>query len=93
MLQILEKVVDPENQIDDETTTVLDAMTLTEKIKTSGKIFGEMSDIHLKAVPNHGGNSRRIDLVFDLYCDHSIKNVEKTKGVSVTLLFQNLNPM
>ena len=47
MLQILEKVVDPENQIDDETTTVLDAMTLTEKIKTSGKIFGEMSDIHL----------------------------------------------
>ena len=44
LLQILEKRVDPENQIDDESTTVLDRIALVRKIKTSGKTFVEMSD-------------------------------------------------
>ena len=32
-----------------------------------------------------------IDLVFDVYRDHSTKNAERRRG-SETLLFQNLNP-
>ena len=47
LLQILKKGVDREKQIDDETTTALDGIVLVRKIKTSGKTFGEMSDILL----------------------------------------------
>ena len=91
LLQILEKGFDPEKQIDDETTTVLDGIALVGKIKTSGKTFGEMSDILLQTVLNRGRNSRRIDWVFDVYRDHSIKNAERTRRRSETLLFQNLH--
>ena len=92
LLQILEKGVDPEKQIDDETTTVLDGIALVRKIKTSGKTFGEMSDILLQTVLNHGGNSRKIDLVFCVYGNHSIKNAERTRTALGTLLFQNAEP-
>ena len=60
--------------------------------KTSRKTFGEMSDILSQAVLNHGGNSRRIDIAFDVYRDHSILNAERTRRGSGTLLFQNLVP-
>ena len=92
LLQILEKGIDSENQIDDETATVLDGIALVRKMKTSGKTFSKISDIPLQVVLNHGGNSRRIDLVFDVYRDHSIKNAERSGTGSETLLFQNLNP-
>ena len=92
LLQILEKGVDPGKQIDDESTTVLDGTALVRKIKTSGKTFGEMSDVLLQTVLNHGGNSRRIGLVFDVYRDHFIKNAERARRGSGTQLFQNLNP-
>ena len=54
-------------------------MELVRKIKTLGKALGEMSDILLQTVLNHGGNSRRIDLVFGTYRFHSIKNPERAK--------------
>ena len=92
LLQISEKGADSENQIDDETTTLLDGIALVRKIKTSGKTFSEMSDIFLLEVLDHGGNSRRTDQVLDVYRDHSIKNAEITGRGSGTLLFQNLNP-
>ena len=31
------------------------------------------------SIKNHGGNSRRIDLVFDVYGDYCIKNAERTR--------------
>ena len=92
LLQLSKKGVDPEKEIDDEKTTVLDGIALAQNIKTSEKTFGEMSDVLLQTVLNHGGNSRRIDLVFDVYRDHSIENAERTRRGSGTLLFQNLNP-
>ena len=49
-----------------------------------------MSDILLQTVLNHGGNSRRIDIVFDAYREHSILNAERTRRGSGALLFQNL---
>ena len=39
-----------------KTTNVLDGIALARKIKTSGKTFGEISDILLQTVLNHGGN-------------------------------------
>ena len=86
------KGVDPEKQINDETTTALDGIALVRKIKTSRKTFGEMSDILLQTVLNHGGNSRKIDLVFGVYRNHSIKNAERTRTALGTLLFQNAEP-
>ena len=81
------KGVDPEKQINDETTTALDGIALVRKIKTSRKTFGEMSDILLQTVLNHGGNSRRIDIVFGVYRDHSIQKCrENNKKIRNTII-------
>ena len=71
-----------------KTTNVLDGIALARKIKTSGKTFGEFQIYFYKQSLIMVG----IDLVFDVYHDHSTKNAERTRRGSETLLLQNLNP-
>ena len=88
MLQIQEKGVDPEKQIDDE-TTVLDGMALVRKIKTSGRHLVKYQIYFYKESLIRVGIQGEL---FDAYRDHSIKKAERTRRGSGTLLFQNLNP-
>ena len=86
--QIKEKGVDPEKQIDDE-TTVLDGMALVRKIKTSGRHLVKCQIYFYKESLIMVGIQGEL---FDAYRDHSIKKAERTRRGSGTLLFQNLNP-
>ena len=92
LLHLIEKDVNTEEFVEGETVTVLDGMALVQKLRTSGKTFGELSQDLAEIVLALGKNSSRIDLVFDVYRDESIKNAQRTRRSTGRLLYQNLKP-
>ena len=62
--------------------TVLDGMALVQKLRTSGKTFRELSQDLAEIVLALGKNSSRIDLVFNVYRDESIKNAERDAALA-----------
>ena len=71
---------------------MIDGMALVQKLKVSDQMtFGQIADAALSSVLQEGGNSRRIDVVFDVYNEISIKSAERERreeGESVT--YKNL---
>ena len=63
LLHTLEKNVTLDNTVEGNIVTVLDGMALVQKAKTAGQ-----SDTLLRTVLFLGKDSKRIDLVFDVYC-------------------------
>ena len=92
LLHTLEKDVTPGDTVEDNIVTVLDGMTLIQKAITAGQTFGDLCDTLLRTVLFLGKDSKRLDLVFDVYCDQSIKNAERLRRGSGNLMFQNLKP-
>ena len=52
-------------------------MSLIQKLKVDHLIFGEIAEMALSRVLREGDGSSRIDVVFDVYRDLSIKSVER----------------
>ena len=52
-------------------------MSLIQKLKVDHLIFGEIAEMALSRVLREGDGSSRIDVVFDMYRDLSIKSVER----------------
>lgn len=88
----LEKLVQPTAEIPSRSVYVIDGMALIQKLKVSDQMtFGQIADAALSRVLQEGGNSRRIDVVFDVYNEISIKSAERERreeGESVT--YKNL---
>lgn len=68
-------------------------MALVQKLKVSDQVtFGQIADAALSRVLLQGGNGRRIQVVFDVYNEISIKSAEERErredGESVT--YKNL---
>ena len=49
--------------------SLLDGMAFIQMTKTAAQTFGDLSDTLLRTVLFLGKDSKRIDLVFDVYCD------------------------
>ena len=68
-------------------------MAVWQKLKiTSGAIFKVVMDRVFELVTSTG--SRRVDVVFDVYCGVSIKNVERFQGQSTSddVQYKNILP-
>ena len=52
---------------------------MVKKIREDQKTFAEVADDMLSMVLHEGTDSQRIDVVFKVYRDSSIKNVEREK--------------
>ena len=79
----LEKLIEPTTHITGPSVYLIDGMALVQKLKT----FGQIADAALSRVLQEGGSSKRIDLVFDVYNEISIKSAEREQrgeGESVT---------
>ena len=79
LLHTLGKYVTPDDTVEGNVVTVLDGMALIQTAKTAGQTFGDLSDTLLRTVLFLRKDSKRIDLVFDVYCDQSIKNAERLR--------------
>ena len=74
----LEKVIEPTTQITSPSVYLIDGMALVQKLKVSDHMtFGQIVDAALPRVLQEGGNSKRIDVVFDVYNEISIKPAER----------------
>ena len=53
-------------------------MAIVQEIRGDQKTFAEIADSLMYMVLNEGTDSQRIDVVFDVYRDNSIKNPKRT---------------
>lgn len=58
---------------------IMDGMSMVQKIRGDQKTFAEVADNFIYMVLNEGTDSQRIDVVFDVNRDNSIKNPEREK--------------
>jgi hypothetical protein len=60
----------------------VDGMALLHKANGDGKTFSEMATSILASIMHVATGSKRIDVVFDVYNDVSIKNAERETRMS-----------
>ena len=87
----LEKSVAPAEVIPKPSTTIIDGMSLVQKMKGNDKTFAQLAESTLAKVLHEGGDSERIDVVFDVYKDMSIKHSERAnRGADIGIQFKNI---
>ena len=67
-------------------------MNLVQKVHGDNKTFAELSDAIFVSSLHTGTESSRIDVVFDVYRDESVKNAERVnrRSDSTGILFSNI---
>ena len=91
LAQQLEKNVLLAEAIPQPSTCIIDGMSLVQKVHGDNKTFAELSDAIFMSALRTGAESSRIDVVFDVYLDESIKNAERVnRGSDSGILFSNI---
>ena len=89
----LQKNITPAEEIPQPCARILDGMAMIQKIAGDQKTFAEFADTLMSIVLNEGTNSERIDVVFDVYNENSIKNAERVRrGCGSGHEFRNIMP-
>ena len=70
--------------------SVIDGMALVRKIKGTGLTFNQLANDLLNTVFETGIESTRINVVFDVYKDYSIKNAERKRRCEDSLHFKKI---
>lgn len=87
----LEKNVSPAEHIPTPSTSIIDGMSLVQKMNGNNKTFAQMAKLALTQILHEGAQSERIDVVFDVYHHTSIKDAERlNRGGDTTLQYKNL---
>ena len=73
----LEKLVQSTVVVPTPSTYLIDGMSLIQKLQVDHHTFGEIAEMALSRVLREGKGSSRINVVFDVYRDVSIKSVER----------------
>ena len=76
----LEKRVTPADTIPSPRACLIDGMTILYKMNAKLKTYGDLASRALDSALHIGGESSRIDVVFDVYKDMSIKTAEWDAG-------------
>jgi len=80
----LKKSVSPADTIPKPCAHIIDGMAVVQKLKGDQKTFAEIADTIMAMALNEGNDSERIDVVFDVYKEYSIKSAEREKRGSTT---------
>jgi len=75
----LEKLIQPSVEVPRPSAYLIDGMALVQKLKVDYLTFGEIADMALCRVLLKGDGSKRIDVVFDVYRELSIKSIERAQ--------------
>ena len=82
LMHHLEKDVSLQQSIQKQFAAIIDGMALVRKIKPTGHTYQSYADHLLSSAMATSGNASRIDIVFDVYRDNSIKNAERGNRVT-----------
>ena len=69
-----------------------DGMALVRQIKTTKTTYSQFATVLLKKVLSTGRDSSRIDVVFDVYLNSSVKDVERNRRSRGELKLQQIIP-
>ena len=72
----LEKNVSPTEHIPTPSKCIIDGMSLVQKMNGDNRTFTQVAKSALMRVLQEGTQSERIDVVFDVYCQTSVKDAE-----------------
>ena len=87
----LEKLIQPTEEVARPSVYLIDGMALVQKLKVDYLTFGEIADKTLSRVLREGEGSNRVDVIFDVYRDISVKSAERElRGESDAISFKNL---
>ena len=68
-------------------------MSLVQKMKGNEQTFSQLADSVLTQILHEGGRSQRIDVIFDVYREDSIKNAEReNQGCTTGIQLRNIAP-
>ncbi|XP_066917320.1 uncharacterized protein [Clytia hemisphaerica] len=79
LMHHLEKDVAPQQKVDKPFAAIIDGMALVRKVKPTGHTYQSYADHLLASAISSSGNASRVDIVFDVYRDKSIKNAERER--------------
>ena len=89
----LEKSASPAEVIPEPSATVIDGMSIVQKMKGNDKTFSQLAESVLCHILHEGANSQRINVVFDVYREMSIKDAERlNRGAEMSIQFRNISP-
>ena len=92
LLHKLEGDVEPLELMRKGHTFIADGMAYVRQIKTVDLTYREFSIKMLKHIVNSGIYATRIDIVFDVYMENSIKDVERARRSSGEIVFKQIVP-
>ena len=90
LLHRLEGPVKPLERVSGDYAMVFDGMAYVQQSQFTNKTFGQLSTDVLEKILTTGSKAARIDVVFDVYRDLSIKNVERNRRSKGQLLFKTI---
>ena len=77
LMRHLEKDVALQQNVEKPFAAIIDGMALVRKVKPTGHTYQSYADHLLASAISSSGSASRIDIVFDVYRDNSIKNAER----------------
>ena len=87
----LETLIDSSDSIVSPSATLIDGMALIQKLHGENHTFRELSEFIFDSTLSSGHGSTRIDIVFDVYREKSIKTAERVnRGSSEGVLFNSI---
>ena len=83
--------VSPTEAIPVQSTCIMDGMGMVQRLNGNNKTFGQVAESVLSMVLYVGGQSGRVDVVFDVFRQLSVKDSESlNRGASTTLQYKFL---
>ena len=87
----LQRNVAPAEHLPGNSAFVVDGMNIVQRIKGEQNTFGDIATTILSMELKEGSQSKRIDAVFDIYQEKSIKNSQRSvRGAETVHQFQNI---
>ena len=85
--------IPPVETLPQNSACIIDGMSVVQKLNVKNSTFAEVSTSVLKVVLREGAMSQRIDVVFDVSKESSIKNAERLKrGSGSSIKFSSNAP-
>ena len=89
----LQKSVPFADVIPQPSVCMIDAMTLVQRLEGDYKTFAEVAESLLCLVLHEGSTSNRMNVIFDVYKENSIKNGKREKGeLNLEMNLERFNP-
>ena len=76
----------------DDYASIFDGMAIVQKARATGLTFGELAHQMFQSILSSSRGAKRIDVVFDVYMENSIKSAERLRRSTENLTFQQLIP-